>query len=424
MFRTCVVLIAATLSLGIATGDRTVRVVLRLARPNPPNGLPTAAISADGRYVAFVSAARLLSADTNTLDDIYVLDRDTHQLIIETLPHAGAAADGTALNPQLSADGQYLAFNSLAGNLTSTPDRNEVDDIFVRDRVAGVTRRVTVGPGGRDSNGRSADPALSADGGRVVFESTATNLVPGEDANGASYDVFLADLSADVVTRVSVDAEGRQFASAFSPRISANGQLVVFAATRSLYRDAQRAGIGKGPSVYLRDVAAGTTTCISCDRPFSIDRLAAFTPDLSADGRIVTFAVQTSPNRSDIVVYDRATLETTVITRRANARSALPRLSGNGNVLAFESWASNLLCRGRCRDADIDENLLPDVYLFDRTTERFTRASGGSTTWWTPSLGPAIDGTGRTVVFSSREPFGPEDLTSDFDLFVCSPLCS
>ena len=93
-------------------------------------------------------------------------------------------------------------------------------------------------------------------------------------------------------------------------------------------------------------------------------------------------------------------------------------------MLAFESWASNLLCRGRCRDADIDENLLPDVYLFDRTTERFTRASGGSTTWWTPSLGPAIDGTGRTVVFSSREPFGPEDLTSDFDLFVCSPACS
>ena len=82
MFRTCVILIAATLSLGIAAGERAGRVVLRLARPHPPNGLPTAAISADGRYVAFVSAARLLSADTNTLDDIYVLDRDTHQLII------------------------------------------------------------------------------------------------------------------------------------------------------------------------------------------------------------------------------------------------------------------------------------------------------------------------------------------------------
>jgi hypothetical protein len=82
-----------------------------------------------------------------------------------------------------------------------------------------------------------------------------------------------------------------------------------------------------------------------------------------------------------------------------------------------------LLCRGRCRDADLDENLLPDVYVFDRATERFNRASGGSVTWWAPSLGPVIDGRGQVVVFSSREPFGPEDLTSDFDLFVCSPVC-
>ena len=98
------------------------------------------------------------------------------------------------------------------------------------------------------------------------------------------------------------------------------------------------------------------------------------------------------------------------------------RLSGDGRVIAFESWASNLLCTGRCRDADIDDNLLPDVYLFDRTTGRFRRASADGA-WWTPSIGPGINGTGRVVIFSSREPFGPEDLTSDFDLFVCSPVC-
>jgi hypothetical protein len=71
----------------------------------------------------------------------------------------------------------------------------------------------------------------------------------------------------------------------------------------------------------------------------------------------------------------------------------------------------------------IDENLLPDVYLFERTTKRFRRASGARVPWWTPSLGPGIDRTGGVVVFSSREPFGPEDLTADFDLFVCSPVC-
>ena len=137
----------------------------------------------------------------------------------------------------------------------------------------------------------------------------------------------------------------------------------------------------------------------------------------------MAFAIQSTPARSDIALYDRASLTTTVITRRANARSAGPRLSGDGRVIAFESWASNLLCTGRCRDADIDENLLPDVYLVDRATGRFRRASGADGTWWAPSIGPGIDGTGRVVIFSSREPFGPEDLTADFDLFVCSPVC-
>jgi Tol biopolymer transport system component len=424
MFRRCMILLAATLSLSTADDKRAARLVLRLAWPDPPNALQIAAISADSRYVAFISAARLIPADTNALDDIYVLDRDTHQLTLATLSYAGGATDGSTLNPHLSADGRYLAFNSVATNLTGTPDRNEADDVFVHDRLDKVTRRVSAGPGGQEPNGRSANPALSGDGRRVVFESTATNLVPGEDGNGAGYDVYLADLSTGLVTRISVDNEGRQFADAFSPRISGNGQFVVFTATRSRDRTTGRAAINPGPSVYLRDVVAGTTTCLSCDRAFSIDRLAAFTPDLNFDGRMVTFAVQTTPSRSDIVVQDRASRVTTVITRHANARSASPRVSANGNVVALQSWASNLLCRGRCQEAEIDENLLPDVYLFDRTTAGFQRASGGGTTWWSPSLSPAIDGRGQVVVFSSREPFGPEDLTSDFDLFVCSPVCS
>ena len=95
---------------------------------------------------------------------------------------------------------------------------------------------------------------------------------------------------------------------------------------------------------------------------------------------------------------DRATSTVTVITRRANTRSAAPRLSGDGNIVVFESWASNLLCRGRCDDGDIDNNLLPDIYLFDRATDRFRRASGAEGTWWTPSLGPVLDGTGQVDV--------------------------
>ena len=231
---------------------------------------------------------------------------------------------------------------------------------------------------------------------------------------GPDWTWYLRHFSGGSVTRISVDEAGRQFARACWPRLSGNGRFVAFVAST----------VRSDPNVYLRDVTAGTTLCVSCEGPTGAAGLDAFVPDLSTDGSVVAFSIQSTGVRSDVAVYHRASRTTTVITPRANARSTSPRLSGDGAVIAFVSWASNLLCSGRCRDEDIDENLLPDVYLFERATGRFQRASGAQTTWWAPSLGPGIDGTGATVVFSSREPFGPEDLTTDFDLFVCSPVCS
>ena len=424
MVRLCGLLAVATIIVGSSGEGPPGRMVLRQGWSQAPSGISAGAVSADGRHVAFVSAARLLPVDTNVLDDIYILDRESQRLTLATVAYSGGASDGSALNPQLNADGRYLAFNSPATVLTATPDWDEEDDVFVRDGVTGITSRVSVGPGRVNANGRSAYPAISADGRRVVFESSATNLVPDADANGTGSDVYLADLSTGALTRIGADASGRQFARAFSPRISGNGRYVAFAALSSQSDgSAGRTDAVAVPRVYVHDLTAGTTACVSCDRPSGSSRQAAFAPDLDAEGRVVAFAIQSTPARSDIALYDRASLTTTVITRRANARSAGPRLSGDGRVIAFESWASNLLCTGRCRDADIDENLLPDVYLFDRATGRFRRASGADGTWWAPSIGPGIDGTGRVVIFSSREPFGPEDLTADFDLFVCSPVC-
>jgi Tol biopolymer transport system component len=413
VFRPALWLTAVTLIGGLA-GEGPERIVLRQAWQDPRPGTAGAAVSTDGRHVAFVSAERLLPADTNLLDDVYLLDRTSQRLTLASVGYLGTRANGTSVNPQLNADGRYVAFDSSATVLTAAPDRNETVDVFVRDSATGTTTRVSLGPGGQEANGRSAHPAISADARWVAFESSATNLAAGDDANGVGLDVYLKDLDTGALTRISIDEAGRQFARAYSPRLSANGRFVAFAA----------ATVQSDPSIYLRDVVAGTTICVSCEGPAGTTRLAAFGPDLSADGGVVAFSVQSTPTRSDIAVYDRASRTTTMITRRANARSTTPRLSGDGRVVAFESWASNLLCSGRCRDEDIDENLLPDVYVFERTTGRFQRASGGHATWWTPSLGPGIDGTGATVVFSSREPFGPEDLTTDFDLFVCSPVCA
>jgi Tol biopolymer transport system component len=421
MLRSYLMLAAVVLLGGSLRQEHSGRLVLRQGWPEAPPGSPSSAVSGDGRYVTFVSAARLLPLDTNTLDDIYILERESRRLTLATPAHSGGASDGTALNPHLTADGRYLAFNSVATLLTGAPDRNEADDVFVRDGVTGVITRVSVGAGRQDANGRSTRPAISDDGRRIVFESSATNLVRDGDANGVGQDVYLADRGTDTLTRIGVDEAGRQFARAFAPRISANGRFVAFTATTGP-ADHTRADPAAIAQVYLRDIAAGRTVCVSCDAAGG-PRLGAFAPDLNADGSIVVFAVQSTMARSDIALYDQVFETTTVITRRGNARSTNPRLSGDGRVVVFESWASNLLCRGRCRDGEIDENLLPDVYLFERTTARFRRASGAGAPWWTPSLGPGIDRTGGVVVFSSREPFGPEDLTADFDLFVCSPVC-
>jgi Tol biopolymer transport system component len=424
MLRICLMLAVVTLVVGSSREGPPGRMVLRQGWPEAPSGILAGAVSADSRHVAFVSAASLLPADTNVLDDIYILDRESQRLTLATASYSGAASNGTALNPQLNADGQYLVFNSRATVLTGGPDRNEVDDVFVRDGVSGITTRVSVGHGGLDGNGRSAYPAISGDGRWVVFESDATNLVPGDDTNGTGSDVYLADLATGGLTRIGVDDAGRQFARSFAPRISGNGRFVAFAATpRQSGSSRWHRGAATIPRVYLRDLTTGTTVCVSCDQLRKGARLGAFAPDLNVDGSVVVFAIQSTSARSDIALYERASRATTVITRRANARSASPRLSGDGRVIAFESWASNLLCAGRCRDPDIDENLLPDIYLFDRTKGHLRRASGTGAAWWTPSVAPGIDGTGAVVIFSSREPFGPEDMTADFDLFVCSPVC-
>jgi Tol biopolymer transport system component len=221
------------------------------------------------------------------------------------------------------------------------------------------------------------------------------------------------------VTRVSVDEHGAQLTECFGPRLDGEGRHVVFAArgaTRAARRDDD--GAQERRAVYVRDLVRRTTKCVSCN-----GQHAAFAPDISADGRIVAFTIQERPPRTDIAIHDVRSSTTTAITRNGNERSGHARLSDDGRLVVFETWASNLACTRRCAMRDADDNVLPDVYVFDRETTGFSRVTGSGNTWWAPSVSPALDGQGRTIIFSSRQPFGPEDDTADFDLYVCTPAC-
>ena len=103
-----------------------------------------------------------------------------------------------------------------------------------------------------------------------------------------------------------------------------------------------------------------------------------------------------------------------------NGGSARPALSAGGRFLAFESLASNLECDRRCPVEETDVNLLPDIYLLDVQAGKLRRLStgGGLGEWWAPSVAPTIDGSGRLVVFSSRQPRTRWDVDIFFDVYL------
>lgn len=148
-------------------------------------------ISANGRYVALASdATNLVPGDTNGIIDVFVKDLQTGNIERVSTASDGTQSSGPNLNAggALSADGRYIAFVSAASNLVPG-DTNDASDVFVKDRVTGVTERVSVANGGIQGNSYSKNTAISGDGRYVAFESIASNLVPGDTNNFG--DVFV-----------------------------------------------------------------------------------------------------------------------------------------------------------------------------------------------------------------------------------------
>jgi Tol biopolymer transport system component len=416
---TLVVLLTALLT--FVDGDPVPRLMtLRQGLSQAGDVKGGVSISADGRMVAFASTERLVPGDSNDVTDIYVFDRALATLTLETAAWPSGSSDGGSGSPSLDADGRFLVFDSDATNLTAEADRNRARDVFVRDRLEGSTRRISVGASGLAANNTSLDPTISADGRVAAFASHATNLVAGVDANSVGADVYLARLDTGEVSRGSVGSDGRQPSTGQSvaPALSADGHLIAFMSSASIGPEGARGSEALGPAVWIRDLTSGVTTCLSCRNPGR-----AFDPHLSGEGRVVVFTLQQtgrSPDvrRTDIALFDRTTLVTSVITREANGSSGRPSVSADGRFIVFQSQASNLECQRRCGPDVTDENLLSDVYLFDRETGTFKRLSGDPRSWWAPSVEPLIDERGRVVVFSSRQPLNAEDTSTAFDLFI------
>ncbi len=274
------------------------------------DGFDGMSLSADGRYVAWTTYSNNLDpADTDgSVTDVYVRDLQTSTttLVDRATGAAGAKGNTGSRNPEVSADGRYVAFDSLATNL-SPDDTDTTQDIYVRDLQANTTTLVSraAGATGAKSNGTSTSPSISADGRYVSFNSQATNLSP--DDTDTTGDVYVRDLHANtttLVSRASGASGAKGNAGSFydeDHNLSADGRYVSYISNATNLDPADTESF---PDMYVRDLQTATTILASrANGPSGAQaNLAAQAPSLSADGRYAAFmsgSTNLSPDDTD-----------------------------------------------------------------------------------------------------------------------------
>jgi Tol biopolymer transport system component len=377
-------------------------------------------ISPDGRYVAFDSAANnLVAHDVGTWTDVFVRDRQLATTVIASVDSSGAQRGGNSHDPSISADGRYVAFTSLAA--IAPDDTNGLEDVYVRDLSGGTTVRASVDGNGLEGDGASGSCSISADGQHVAFLSAATNLVAG-DTNGA-VDVFVRDLALGATERASVDgtgAEGNQDCGD-RPAISADGRTVAFT---SLASNLVAPDTNGAADVFVRDRQLGTTELASIDGGGGQGDGDSGAPALSPDGRFVAFrslatslVLDDANGAADVFVHDRQ-LGT---TDRASVDGGGAEANGASDAPVISPDGRYVSFESDATNlVALDANGATDVFLHDRTTGLTVRASvGGGVEGDDFSVAPSVSGDGRYVAFHSQATdLVPGDTNGDLDVFV------
>jgi Tol biopolymer transport system component len=390
------------------------------------------ALSADGRWVAFVSeASDLVPGDTNGLPDVFVRDRLEQRTQRVSVAMDGSAADGESAYPVMTPDGRWIAFESLAGNLVNH-DTNGVRDVFVRDGQAGTTRRISepsedpAAAGQPIGDSRSA--RISDDGQTVAFLSSALNLVagiPGEPAvAGVTNRIFvrrgdeavrLVSLSAPTGTEPFTPSRGR-----FG--LSADGGYLAFF-------EPQAFGGVRTNELHRLDVDSGGSEIVSSrwmDQLRPLDGLAA-TPALSADGGVIVYEVVeanvATGGRVQSTIYAWSSGQTIRVssggwtTPDGGEATELPwgeflGMSKDGKVVAFIGGSTN----------DPPDSASDQLVLRHRETgalRRVTKSASGGPGRAVEFPAVTMSGDGSRVVFQSRaETLVEGDRNEAWDVFL------
>ncbi len=393
-------------------------------------------ISSNGRFVVFTTRARFGNLDSSG-PDVYLRDLVngfTEQISIgqPVVPGPFVRPNGDSSNGSVSADGKLVAFQSNATNLV-TGDANNRSDIFVRNRTGGVTRVSTTATGG-EVDGDSTNPMISADGDFVVFQSAATNLVGGDDND--LVDIFIKDLTSGAIRRVSTDRFGAQANGASSNAvISDDGGLVAF---QSVATNLAGADTDANSDVYVKDVFGGNIRLVSVDSGFVKGDDDSTLPAMDSSGNMIAFvsvATNLDPNdtngSSDVFVRDMNAQTTLRVSTDSNgiegddnsgassgitgATAGRPAVSGDGRFVAYPSEATNLIFS--------DGNSSSDVFVYDTVEAITERASVGLglIEGLGASAAPSLSGSGLQIAYlSSSNNFVSGDFNGSVDVFVTS----
>jgi hypothetical protein len=316
-------------------------------------------ISSSGRYVVFGSDADNLASGTIPgYQSIYVRDLQQSTTEREDIAADGTPENGSASQPTVSADGRFVVFVSNATNLVSGVPGNL--QIYLRDRKTGQIRLVSVGMDGSPANDISTGPTLSADGRYVAYYSNATNLV--SQTTGGIAEVYVYDAQAAQTVIASSASDGTPagqwvLADYSPPAMSADGRFVSFVsnATNLIPGAIDYNGDFR---VFLKDLRSQAISLVDTDANGTPLARGGTEPQISADGRFVAYMLY-----GQIFVRDLDSNRSVAISlapngtpgNNASGSSDAPNINPSGTVVAFDSTATNLVTN--------DTNSASDVFF-------------------------------------------------------------
>ncbi len=386
-------------------------------------------ITPDTRYIVFVSNAYNLTAKSNGIYNVYLKNTATGAVTLISSDSNGNPGTHYSWNGAVSNNGRFVAFYSWATNFGFN---NTKYNVYLKNVQTGTLTMISTDAYGNEGNNHSYEdgfpPAISSDSRYVAFTSKATNLVPG-DTNGKT-DIFLKDIKTGALKIVSTNASGRQAnGSSGQPIMSANGRYLVFfsLASNLVKRDPNRKA-----DIFIKNIQTGGITRVSTSSSNKQSNGFSSRPAISSNGRYITFASSASNlvskdtnSSTDIFLKDRKTNKTILVstnskgqqtTGKATTLNVVSSVSDNGRYVGFTSAAKNLV--------PADTNGYWDVFVKDTrkghvwrvsTNVYGNQASGDHNSW---SGSPVLSSSGHYIAFISSYALVPDDTNKGSDVFL------